>query len=205
MATRKTSTTKKTATKKVVEQKAEAAEEVAKTEEVKEAEEVVETEEVKEEPKKEIKVYKDDDSIECRSITIGELIYIGVKSGEKYVFSNIDDTCEIEVRDLNSLKAKKSGYLYEPLFVIEDDEFMEQPKWADLKAIYDEVKANDVEEILAKPANEFVRILNNLPEGYKKLVRDAVADRIQNDDFDSIKKIKAVDEACGSDLYCLIK
>lgn len=199
MATRKTSTAKKTATKKVVEQKVKAAEEVVKNEEVKE------TEEVKEEPKKEIKVYKDDDSIECRSITIGELIYIGTKSSEKYVFSNIDDTCEIEVRDLNSLKAKKSGYLYEPLFVIEDDEFMEQPKWADLKAIYDEAKANDVEEILAKPANEFVRILNNLPEGYKKLVRDAVADRIQNDDFDSIKKIKAVDEACGSDLYCLIK
>lgn len=150
------------------------------------------------------KTYKEDDGILCRSITRGELIYIGKKSKEKYIFANHDDTCEIEVRDLNSLKASKSPYLYKPLFVIEDTEFLSQKKWKDIKEMYDKVVNQDIDVIINKPLPEFRAILMKLPDGYKEALEREVASRIHADEFDSLKKIKAIDEICGTDLYCLI-
>ena len=158
----------------------------------------------KEKAAPEPKVYREDDLIMCRSITRGELIYIGAKSRNRYSFSDHGDTCEVEVRDLNSLRAAKSQYLFSPLFVIEDEEFIEQPKWKDVKALYDEVKGNDVEMILDKPLTEFKRILVNLPIGYKKALASEAATRIHNEDFDSLGKIRAIDEFCGTDLYSLL-
>lgn len=155
--------------------------------------------------KPEPKVYADDDLIVCRSITRGELILIGKKSKNRYVFSNYDDTCEIEVRDLNASRASKSMYLFDPLFVIEDEEFISQPKWKEIKAMYDETMASDINEILERPLREFKVLLNRLPKGYKSALCDEVATRIRNEEFDSIQKIKAIDEICGTDLYCLIK
>lgn len=153
---------------------------------------------------KEPRVFKEDEGILCRSITRGELIHIGKKSSNRYIFSNHGDTCEIEVRDLNSLKASKSVYLYDPLFVIEDEEFLEQPKWKDVKTMYDHAIANDVDEILMKTNDEFEFILANLQKGYKDAVAREVATRIINNDFDSLGKIKIVDKICGTDLMCMI-
>lgn len=154
---------------------------------------------------KEPKVYKDDDFILCRSITLGELIHIGMKSGIRYIFAGKDDTCEIEVGDLNALKARKSDYLYKPYFVVDDEEFLSQPRWADINAMYDQFKKEDIEELLNKPVSRFRALLSQMPDGYKKLVSEEVADRIHKDEFDSLQKIKAIDEICGTDLYCLIK
>ena len=151
------------------------------------------------------RVYADDDLIVCRSITRGELILVGKKSKNRYVFSNYDDTCEIEVRDLNASRASKSVYLFDPLFVIEDEEFISQPKWKELKSMYDETMASDINEVLERPLREFKILLNKLPKGYKTALCDEVATRIRNDEFDSIQKIKAIDEVCGTDLYCLIR
>lgn len=148
--------------------------------------------------------YKEDDSILCKSITGGELILIGSKSGEKYIWSNRDDVCEVMVKDLNSLKAKKSNYLYKPLFIIVDDEFMEQPRWADLKKMYDNSILEDINELLNMPLADFKRTLSSLPEGYKRVLCDEAATRIHSNEFDSLNKIKAIDEICGTDLRCLI-
>lgn len=161
-------------------------------------------EEAKKETKKEVKTFKEDEGILCRSITRGELIYIGKKSNTKYIFSNHDDTCEIEVRDLNSLKASKSAYLYNPLFVIEDEEFLSQPKWKDIKEMYDRTVANDINEIIDKPIGQFKQIVSRLNKGYKDALASEVATRIHENNFDSLSKIKAIDEICGTDLYCLI-
>lgn len=167
-------------------------------------EEVKDTETVVEEEKKVIKTYRDEDLIQCRSITRGYLSYIGKKSGEMYVFANYDDTCEIEVRDLNALRASKSQYLYAPLFVIEDEDFISQPRWKDLKDLYDKFIMEDVNEIIERPLSEFKSILSKLPKGYQTALYSEVATRIHSGEFDSLNKIKAIDEICGTDLYCLI-
>lgn len=161
---------------------------------------------IKEEPVKEktVRTYRDEDLIVCRSITRGYLSYIGKKSGEMYVFANYDDTCEVEVRDLNALRASKSQYLYAPLFVIEDEEFISQPRWKDIKELYDKFMIEDINEIIEKPLSEFKSILYKLPKGYQTALYSEVATRIHSGEFDSLNKIKAIDEICGTDLYCLI-
>lgn len=167
-------------------------------------EEVADTEAVNNEEKKEIKTYRDDDLIVCRSITRGYLSYIGKKSGEMYVFANYDDTCEIEVRDLNALRASRSQYLYAPLFVIEDEDFISQPRWKDVKELYNKFIIQDINEIIEKPLGEFKSILYKLPKGYQTALYSEVATRIHSGEFDSLNKIKAIDEICGTDLFCLI-
>lgn len=195
MATKKTDTAAETAL-----------EEIAKVETVEiETVEKTETKAKTTLEKKQTKTYADEDLIECRSITRGELILIGKKSKNRYVFSNYDDTCEIEVRDLNASRASKSMYLFEPLFVIEDEEFVSQPKWKELKKMYDETMISDVNEILDRPLREFKMLLTKLPKGYQRALCDEAATRIRNDEFDSLGKIKAIDEVCGTDLYCLIR
>lgn len=192
---------KKSTTSKKVEKEKKDVEIVDVQDEVAEVVSVVK--ETVEEPKS--RVYADDDLIVCRSITRGELILVGKKSKNRYVFSNYDDTCEIEVRDLNASRASKSVYLFDPLFVIEDEEFISQPKWKELKSMYDETMVSDINEVLERPLREFKVLLNKLPKGYKSALCDEVATRIRNDEFDSIQKIKAIDEVCGTDLYCLIR
>lgn len=190
---------KKTTAKKAAEEKVE----IIETQE--EKVEVAPVQEVAPAPKKEPKVYSDDDLIECRSITRGELILIGKKSKNRYVFSNYDDTCEIEVRDLNASRASKSMYLFDPLFVIEDEEFISQPKWKEIKEMYEKTMDSDINALLEKPLREFKVLLTTLPKGYKDALCTEVSTRIRNDEFDSIQKIKAIDEICGTDLYCLIR
>ena len=183
---------------------------------VEETVETVETQEVQVEevaapveevvaPKVEPKVYADDDVVVCRSINRGELILIGKKSRNRYVWSNYDDTCEVEVRDLNASRASKSMYIFDPLFVIEDEDFLAQPKWKEVKAMYDATMHSDINAILERPIREFKGLLTKLPKGYQRALCDEAATRIRNDEFDSIQKIKAIDEVCGTDLYCLIR
>ena len=60
-------------------------------------------------------------------MTKGELIYVGKKSGEVYTWEDYGDITEIEYQDLLGLRAKKSPFIFETLFVIEDEELLEDP------------------------------------------------------------------------------
>ena len=133
------------------------------------------------------------------------MIYIGSKSGNRYSFANHGDTCEIEVRDLNALRASRSQYLYEPLFIIMDDDFLAQPRYKDINELYDVLRKHDIEEIINMPLGDFRAALTSLPDGFKKALEDEVATRIHNNEFDSLNKIKAIDEICGTDLRCMIE
>lgn len=154
---------------------------------------------------KQKKEYSDKDLILCESITRGYLSCKGKKTGEIYRFTNHGDTCEIEAQDLNGLKASKSAYLYKPLFIIKDEEFLEQPKWKDIKELYQKTVVNDINDLIDLPNSQFEAALSNLPEGYRDILRDEVATRIHNGTFDSLTKIKIIDKICGTDLKLLIE
>lgn len=153
------------------------------------------------EPKKE-RVFKQTDPILCRSVTPGWLGVSG-KSGMYYTFENYGDVTEIEYGDLFALKGRHSSYLYEPLFVIEDEELLENPRWADIAEFYNDkvYGMDDIEYILNKPVPAFKPALEGLPKGLMKALLVEVAVRIDNGTFDSMKKIKIIDEVCGTDFW----
>ena len=166
------------------------------------------TTEVKVEPKvetKKSKTFTQTDPILCRSVTPGWLGVPG-KSGMYYVFANYGDETEIEYGDLFALKNSHSRYIYDPLFVIEDEELLENPRWRDISEFYsDKVYGmDDINNVLNKPNNAFKNTLTTLPKGLLKAITVEVAKRIEDGTFDSIRKIRDLDEVCGTDFGKMI-
>lgn len=151
-----------------------------------------------------LREYKSDDLIPCRSITKGQLIYVGKKSGEVYTWEDYGDITEIEYQDLLGLKSKKSPFIFETLFVIEDEELLEDPKWKDVKALYDKIYSEDVDTLIDMKLNDFKRVFPTLPSGLQRAVSAEVATQMDAGTFDSLQKIKVIDEVCGTDLSSIL-
>lgn len=160
---------------------------------------------VSRESAKPAKVYDQHDLILCRSITPGWLAMTG-KSGIMYVWHSTGDVCEVEYGDLWAVKASRSQYLYKPYFVIEDDELLEQPRWKDLKTFYDDkvYGLDNVDAIINVPSNQIRAVLNELSDGMKNAVAMRATVLAETGELDSIKKIKIIDEVCGTDILSII-
>ena len=153
-----------------------------------------------------VRKYEADDTVPVRSITKGELLMPGRKSGILYRWAGAGDVEEVEYQDLYALKVRRSAYVYEPLCVIDDEELLADPKWKDVVALYQTMyDTEDISAILRLPVNQFKKVLKQVPKGLLNSIKVEVATQIENGKFDSINKIKAIDELCGTDLLCLIK
>ncbi len=160
---------------------------------------------VKTEPEKTVRKFEPEDLILVRSITQGTLLLPGSKSQILYTWEAYGDIVQVEYRDLYTLKASRSGYLYKPYFIIEDEELLDNPHWSDLKKLYDSlITTSDINTIINLPASDFEETLKNLPEGFKDAIKMEVSTRLDNGTFDSISKVKIVDKICGTDLFNLL-
>lgn len=145
--------------------------------------------------------FEQTDLILCRSVTQGEMFYPSKTSGILYRWSNFGDVREVEYRDLYSLKSGRSGYLYDPKFVIEDQKLLSDPRWQDIKEIYDNMyDTEDLNNILTLPIKEFEKVLKQMPYALKQAIAIEVASRISDGTFDSIKKVQIINEVCDTEL-----
>lgn len=151
-----------------------------------------------------VKEYNGDDLIPCRSMTKGELICVGKKSKETYIWADYGDITEVEYQDLLALKASKSSFIFDTLFIIDDEELLEGDKWKEVKALYEGIYSEDVPELIAMNREDFKRVFPTLPSGLKKAVMTEVATQMEAGTFDSIQKIKLIDEICDTDLSSLL-
>ena len=146
------------------------------------------------------------DLIEVRSITQGELLMPGKKTGILYRWSAFGDITEVEYQDLYTLKASRSSFVYKPHFIIEDEELLANSQWKDVKALYDGMySTHEIDSVFKMTPQQLKRALPKMPAGLISAILIEASTRIDNGTLDSINKIKAIDEACGSDLMCLIK
>ena len=171
-------------------------------------EEVVETateEVVKPTPKKaQAKKFGPSDMIPCRSVCFGELVMEGYKTKLMYTWANAGDVTNVEYQDLQALQSRKSRFLTDPQFIIEDEELVSQ--WSSmLKSIYDKIDEADIEEIMKLPLTKFRAKLKSSPEGVKNSIKRMAASKIHSGELDSISKIKAIDEILGTELITLIQ
>ena len=84
--------------------------------------------------------------------------------------------------------------------------FLENPRWKDLAKFYeDEVfTKEDVDEVLNLPNIEFMNVIKKLPKGLAKTLHLRVATKIEDGTFDSLTKIKAIDETFGTDFMSIL-
>lgn len=174
----------------------------------------VETVETKVEKKKTVtapvkkveRKYEPNDLIPCHSIYAGTLLFTGVKTKLTYTFSNMGDFQYIEYQDLLSGLLLKKQSLFAPYIIIDDEELLETHYWKEVKSIYDSMyDVNDLEDLLNLPTSQFREEFTKLPIGVKNTVKTLIATKISEGTFDSMNKIRIVDETCGTDLKLLLE
>lgn len=153
-------------------------------------------------PKKTAKKFAPTDLIECRSITGGELILVGDKTKLQYTWADYGDTAYVEYQDLQALQSRKSGFLTKPRFIIEDEELVEQWK-SMLKPIYDKINTKSIEDFFELPMGKFEKQLQVIPVGLKEAVKTRAVQMIQSDELYDIRKVRAIDEAWGTDFVSM--
>lgn len=161
--------------------------------------EVVVNEEVKNTTKR---TFDPNEGIPCRSVTHGKLFVNGVKTGMKYVFYDYDDVSDIEYRDLVGLIRSRDKAVYNPRFIIMDEDFIAE--YPTLKKFYDEhFSVRNIKDILTLPDYQMKEEISKLPKGAVDSLKSIAVNQIVSGEIDSVRKIKALDEAFGTDLSLL--
>lgn len=148
------------------------------------------------------KKFKQDEGIICRSVTVGGLWLDGVKSKNVYRWVEYGDETEIEYRDLVSMVRSRSAYIFNPMFIILDDDFINE--FPQLKKFYDEqYTVADLKGVLELPVKSMVATIKTLPQGAVSSLKNIASTQVANGQLDSVKKIKALDELFGTELNLL--
>lgn len=153
-------------------------------------------------PVKQKRVFSESDGIPCRSITQGGLYMEGAKTHMLYEWVEYGDTTFVEYADLAAAVRTKSSYLFGPLFIVDDDDFVEE--FSQLKKFYTEnYTVSDLEEILFYPVDKMLEEISALPKSAIESLKVLAASSINEGTLDSVKKIKALDEVFGTNLNLL--
>lgn len=143
------------------------------------------------------KTFKSDDVIPCKSVTNGELLYVGPKTGILYRFADYGYIEDVEYQDLLYSVRSRQSVVVKPRFVVLDDDFVEQNK--ELNKIYENMYTQeDINNILELDVATIMNVVPTLPSGIKDALKGIVTTRIYNGTFDSVAKIKAFDELFGT-------
>lgn len=149
--------------------------------------------------KKPARKFEMDELITCRSVRGGSLTHVSNKTGQRYEWSDFGDVCEVEYQDLLYLRASKNELLFGPWIVIENDELLTQ--WKEIKPLYKVIgKYNTLDEIYDLPFNQFTKVLRELPTDMRPTIISGVIYRLKNGNFDSINKLRAIDDEYGTDI-----
>lgn len=147
--------------------------------------------------------FQPNDEISTTSVTAGELIMIGRKTGTLYRWADYGDTEMVEYQDLRAEKYNsKSRYMYDPLFVIDDEDVLESPEFKNVVEVYNNIlSVEDIDNVFNLDAMSFKRTLETLPKGLKNTMKVLAVTKIQDGTLDSIQKIKIIDSVLGTDLF----
>ena len=169
------------------------------TKEISEQENVIEKDELVKKPSSKKKVFKQDDVIPCRSVVQGVLVLSGLKSKIPYKWTEYGDVTEVEYCDLVSLVREHSGYIFKPLFIIDDKDFVKE--FPQLEKFYtSSYGVTELTNILLLPNDEMEEAIKTLPKTAADSLRNIAANQVSLGQIDSVSKIKALDRIFGTDL-----
>lgn len=152
--------------------------------------------------KKEKKVFGQAEGVMCRSVMHGELFFQGAKTGMLYQFFDYGDESEIEYRDLATAVRSKSRFVFDPCFIVEDEDFLEE--FPNLKKFYaDQYSVKDLKGILKLDKEDMIATINNLPKGAMDNMKTIVVNQMRNGSLYDIHKIRALDEIFGTELLLM--
>lgn len=156
---------------------------------------------VKKPKTKKKKQFDDEDRIACMCVFPGTVGMTGKRSRIPYYWEGMGTIEYVEYQDLRSeVLNKKSTYIYEPLILVLDEDFISQQP--DLKRVYDSYYTPEqiVNKIKTLTPTQLRQFIKDLPVGIKENIKTIAVDMIRDGTLDSIKKIRVIDEIFGTDL-----
>ena len=132
------------------------------------------------------------------SFVVGTLIYKSDRTGAMYVFKEFGAEDEIELFELQAMRSAYPKFLTAPWLIILDDEVMEYLKLTDLYSKI--VKPDQMDRFLKLRPDKMRSILENAPKGFVDTVLAKVQILIKGNKFDSIERIRVIEDITGADL-----
>lgn len=164
--------------------------------------EKVEVTEKKATSKAKKKVFDPSEGIPCRSVVTGQMFLEGYKTKMPYQWADYGDVVDIEYKDLQALVQQKSGYVFNPFFIIDNDDFVEEFPY--LKKFYEQnYTVKELNEILQHPVEQMVSEIKSLPKSAIDTLMKIASNQVTLGQIDSVRKIKALDEIFDTDLNLL--
>ena len=151
------------------------------------------------------KKFEQTDLIPCRSITTGLLVMTGIRSGNAYTWLGMGETIDVEYRDVIALVTSRSGYIFTPRIIVDDDDFVNQNP--SLKTFYDKMyTTRDLKSILyINDEDEMIKAINNMPKGVIPTLRNTAVTMFSNGEIDSIHRMKIIASILDIDVDLLPK
>lgn len=152
--------------------------------------------------KKNIKKFKPEDLILCESVCGGKTYYTGIKTNNIYTFEALGAEEYVEYKDLVASVRSRDSMLFKPFIMVMDEDFInEQTR---LKSFYESMYTpEDFEEFFTLTPAQMIEALDNMPSGIKDTIKNMAAGKISEGSFDSVARIKALDNYFGTRLMLL--
>lgn len=153
--------------------------------------------EVKEVPKK-VRRIERNEMVQIMNSTTGSVSYTSPISGVTIYMTDYGQTDEIEYGELVRMNNQHPKYLQHPFFIILDEDAVNQ---LGLSKLYTSILTPDeLDRFLKLPSSKMKTVLEKMPYGMKKLVSGKALNGIANGTFDSVSKIRVIEEVCNVEL-----
>lgn len=143
--------------------------------------------------------YRPDEMIPCRSLFAGILVFTGAHTGMTYKFNGMGDRRNIEYQDLKAGLLEQKPTMFNPDFIIEDANLINDEHWFELKQVYENMyDEKEIKKVMDLPARSFEDAFVKLPITAKQTIITLIATQIENGTFEQYNKAKIVDKVCGT-------
>lgn len=144
--------------------------------------------------------------IEVKSNVFGELIYVNRRTGEEYHWAQAGDIQSMTLAELRTMKATQSAFYSNQWILIEsteDEDIVPEDIYRALgvaKYYEDIIEPNNFNQINSWTISQIPTKVAKLSAAAKLNLITALNDYIEEGKLDSVKKIKAFEEALGCEL-----
>lgn len=143
--------------------------------------------------------YRPDEMIPCRSVFAGILVFTGAHTGMSYKFNGMGDRRNIEYQDLKAGLLEQKSSMFNPDFIIEDSNLIDDEHWYELKEVYENMyDEKDIKKVMELPTRNFEEAFAKLPITAKNSIITMIATQIENGTFEQYNKAKIIDKICGT-------
>lgn len=144
------------------------------------------------------KQIKNTDMVTVMNTTNGRVIYQSKRTGQEWVFSEYGQSYEIEFSELVAMNNTYRSFLRDPwLLIVDDSAYVDKLGLTELyKTVFN---PEQVEKFFTLPVDKMKELLSKAPIGMKELIASKAQEKITNGTFDSMSKIKFIQESLNVD------